>query len=318
MQTNPLGTTDLIVSRLGFGCGSMGGLLVRGEYPAMRQAIARAIELGITYFDTASIYGNGQSEVNLGAIVRELDAKPEIVIGSKVRITRPEQLDDLRQSVVDSVEASLRRMGREQIDLIQFHNRIGPQRDLDQSQVAVSDLGEIFAAFDLLKRQGKVRYWGITGLGETHAIQTVVNSGGFHSSQICYNMLNPSAGQPVPDDFPYQNYDQLIDRCAANGIGTIVIRMLAGGALSGVTERHPVASKSVNPIGSEETYVEDVERVQSFKSLVDEGHVENLVEAAIRFVLGKPEVSTALVGISTLEQLEMAVHYAAKGPLSLA
>jgi len=315
MEYNPLGKTDLTVSRLGFGCGSMGGLLVRGEYPAMRETVARAIELGITYFDTASIYGNGQSEANLGAILRELGAGSEIVVGTKVRITAADQLSDIRQSVVDSVEASLQRMGREQIDLIQFHNRIGAARNLDQSQVAVADLAEVFATFETLAQQGKVRYWGITGLGETDALQQVVDGGGLHSAQICYNMLNPSAGQPTSDDFAYQDYAQLLDRCAANEIGTIVIRMLAGGALSGVVERHPVASQSVNPIGTEATYEADVDRANAFQSLVSDGHVENLVEAAVRFVLSKKEVSTALIGISTLEQLEAAVRYAERGPL---
>lgn len=315
MQTNPLGNTDLIVSRLGFGCGSMGGLLVRGEYPSMRATVALAIELGITYFDTASVYGNGQSEANLGAILRELKAGPEIVVGTKARITQPEQLGDIRQTVIASVEASLRRMGREQIDLIQFHNRIGSERNFDQSQVAISDLDEVYGAFEELAQQGKVRYWGITGLGETQALQQVVDKGGLHTAQVCFNMLNPSAGQPVGTGFGYQDYGQIIDRCAANGVGTIAIRMLAGGALSGTTERHPVASQAVNPIGSEPTYASDVAKAQSFQSLVDDGHVENLVEAAIRFVIGKTEVSTALIGISTLEQLESAVRYANRGAL---
>lgn len=315
MQTNPLGKTDLTVSRLGFGCGSMGGLLVRGEYPAMRATIALAIELGITYYDTASTYGNGQSEANLGAILRELRAGPEIVVGTKARITQPEQLSDIRQTIIDSVEASLRRMGREQLDLIQLHNRIGGERDFGQSQVAIMDLDDVFAAFEQLAQQGKVRYWGITGLGETAALQQVVDNGGLHTAQICYNMLNPSAGQPVDGDFSYQDYGQLIDRCASNGLGTIAIRMLAGGALSGVVERHPVASKFVNPIGSEPTYEADVARAQSFQSMVDAGQVENLVEAAIRFVMGKEEVSTALIGLSTMEQLEAAVTYAERGPL---
>ncbi|MCB0105744.1 MAG: aldo/keto reductase, partial [Caldilineaceae bacterium] len=62
MEYRQLGSTPLKVSSLGFGCGSIGGLLVRGEYPKMREAVARAIDLGITYFDTASMYGNGQSE----------------------------------------------------------------------------------------------------------------------------------------------------------------------------------------------------------------------------------------------------------------
>ena len=84
MKYRILGRTGLKVSELGFGCGSIGGLLVRGEYPMMRRAVARALELGITYFDTASLYGDGQSEVNLGAVLRELRADP--IVGTKVRL----------------------------------------------------------------------------------------------------------------------------------------------------------------------------------------------------------------------------------------
>ena len=74
MNYKRLGRTGLEVSALGFGCGMIGGLLVRGEYPTMRRTVARAIELGITYFDTAPLYGEGQSEVNLGAIQKVIDA----------------------------------------------------------------------------------------------------------------------------------------------------------------------------------------------------------------------------------------------------
>src|SRR3989338_7467758 len=114
-----LGRTGLKVSELGFGCGSVGGLLVRGEYPKMRRAVARALELGIAYFDTASLYGDGQSEVNLGAVLREIGADP--LVGTKVRLEPPD-LDRVEAAIAESVEASLRRLGRERIDLIHLHN----------------------------------------------------------------------------------------------------------------------------------------------------------------------------------------------------
>ena len=68
MNSRPLGATGLQVSELGFGCGMVGGLMTRGEYPTMRRAVARALELGISYFDTATVYGEGQSEANIGAV----------------------------------------------------------------------------------------------------------------------------------------------------------------------------------------------------------------------------------------------------------
>jgi aryl-alcohol dehydrogenase-like predicted oxidoreductase len=128
-------------------------------------------------------------------------------------------------------------------------------------------------------------------------------------------LLNPSAGRQVPSDFPYQDFRQLVNRAASKQMGVIVIRALAGGALSGTPDRHPVGARSVEPIATERDYAVDVARARRFAFLVEDGTVENLVEASIRFVISTPEVSTALVGISSLDQLEHAVSYANRGPL---
>lgn len=312
MQYRHLGRTGLKVSELGFGCGSIGGLLVRGEYPEMRRAVACALELGITYFDTASLYGDGQSEVNLGAVLRELRADP--IVGTKVRL-RPPDLDRIEAAIPESVEASLRRLGRERVDLIQLHNPFIPRSGPDQVGVTLHHFSAVLRAFEALERQGKVRFWGITGLGETAMLHQVVEGGGFHTVQAVYNLLNPSAGMQAPAGFPYQDYRQLIDRAAGQQVGVIVIRALAGGALSGTPERHPVAARSVAPIATERDYAADVARARRFAFFVKDGTVGDLVEAAIRFVISKPEISTALVGISSLEQLEHAVACANRGPL---
>ena len=160
-----------------------------------------------------------------------------------------------------------------------------------------------------------MRFWGITGLGETEALHQVVAAGGLHSVQVVYNLLNPSTGRQMPAGFPYQDYRQLTDRAADRGIGVIAIRILAGGALSGTPDRHPVAAHSVNPISTEPEYAADVARARRFSFLVEEGIVKNPIEGAIRFALSKPEISTALVGISSLEQREYAVACANRGPL---
>lgn len=314
MKYNVLGKTGLRISQLGFGCGSIGGLLVRGEYPKMRQAVSRALELGINYFDTAPLYGNGQSEVNLGAVMRELRA--EALVGTKVRLTGKDA-GQIGEAISRSVEGSLRRLGREIIDLIQLHNRIGfswqPEKDPDR--IGLSDLDSVTEALGALQQQGKVRFWGITGLGDSDALRQAIGRGGFQAIQVAYNLLNPSAGMPVPPGFPFQDYGKLIDRAAQQGIGVIAIRILAGGALSGATERHPVASTSVNPIASEQEYSADVVRARRYAILVEKGIASNLLEAAVRFAVSKSGISTALLGISSLDQLEQAVQYVERGPL---
>jgi aryl-alcohol dehydrogenase-like predicted oxidoreductase len=316
MEYRTLGQTGLKVSALGFGCGAIGGLLVRGDYPTMRRTVARAIELGVNYFDTASMYGDGQSEVNLGAVLRELGA--DVLVGTKARLA-PADRQNVEAAIIWSVEASLRRMGREAVDLIHFHNPIESQHRAGEDQAAtLAELAPVLHAFQLLERQGKVRFWGITGLGATDALHQAVSAGGLHTVQVCYNLLNPTAGNPLPFQFPFQDYRQLVDLCAEHQLGVIAIRVLAGGALSGTTQRHPVAAQTVSPIGTAPEFSTDVAKAHLFDFLVEEGYCRTLVEAAIRFVLGKAGVSTALVGISSPEQLEDAVAYAGRGALPTA
>lgn len=312
MRYRGLGRTGIDVSELGYGCGMVGGLLVRGEYPAMRRAVARAIEAGITYFDTAPLYGDGQSEVNLGAVLRELQA--DVVVGTKVRLDAS-ALDRMEAAIPASLEASLRRLGRDTVDLFQLHNPITANRRPESASLTPEDLTVALGIFETLHRQGKIRFWGITALGDTDALQRAVDAGGFHTMQTVYNLLNPSGGQEVGPKFAFQDYRRLIDRAAANGIGVIAIRVLAGGALSGTLDRHPVAMPRVAPIATGRDYAEDVAHAKQYEFLLADGIAGSLVEAAIRFTLSKQEIATAMVGTASLEQLERAIAAAERGPL---
>jgi aryl-alcohol dehydrogenase-like predicted oxidoreductase len=313
MEYRDLGRTGLRVSMLGFGCGNVGGLIIRGAHQERVRAVSRAMEAGINYFDTAPSYGNGQSEQNLGQVLREL--KAEVYVGTKVRVP-PEAFGDLRSAIISSVEASLRRLGRESVDLIQLHNHIGRQRTPQDAGLSVSDvLGDVVTTFQSLQAQGKVKYYGITAVGDTAALHEVIASGALYTAQVCYNLLNPSAGRPVPAGFPNQDFGQLIDRAASQHMGCIGIRVLAAGALSGVMERHPIAVPSVAPIGTGADYQADVKLAQALHFLPAEGHAASLVEAAIRFAWSKPEMSTVLVGYSSLDHLEQAILATERGSL---
>ncbi|MFP3895483.1 MAG: aldo/keto reductase [Anaerolineales bacterium] len=312
MRYRELGKTGIQISELGFGCGAVGGLLVRGDEEEMVRVVARAIELGITYFDTAQAYGDGTSEANLGRVLEELDA--DVVVGTKVQLTA-EQMAQIDEAVPAAVETSLHRLRRERIDLMQLHNRIVAQCHPERGWVSVEDVAAVVDAFRSLQAQNKIRAWGINGLGETEALHQAITTTKTCTIQTCYNLLNPTAGREVAEGFPFQDYDQLIDRAVEGGIGPIAIRILAGGALTGTSTRHPVGAESVSPIATGEDYGEDVRLAQGFNFLVEEGHTESLVEAAIRFAMGKEELSTALVGFSSMEQVEQAVRYVEKGPL---
>lgn len=311
MDYRPLGNTGLNVSEIGFGAGNVGGLMIRGEHAEQVRAVARAMELGINYFDTAPSYGDGQSETNLGRVLKELSAN--VYVGTKFRVTTHEP-GRIKGNVIASVEESLTRMQREQVDLMQMHNHVAAAAG-NGSVSPEEALGEVVDALRDLSDQGKVRFWGMTAVGETAALHRIIDSGALNTVQSVYNLVNPSSGGTVPSGFDMPDYGDLIGRASANGMGVLVIRVLAAGALSGEAGRHPVAVPTVAPIGSSRNYSQDQERADAFRFLIREGYVDSLVEASLRFALGNGGVSSVLVGYSSLEHLEQAVEYAAKGPL---
>ena len=314
MENRKLGRTGLDVSVLGFGCGAVGGLMVRGSSADQERAVARAIELGITYFDTAAMYGNGESERNLGRVMKSL--KPDIRVGTKVRIPAGER-NRVAAAVTQSLEASLQRLQLERVDLFQLHNHITRDgRDSDLTPEIV--LGEVVPAFERSREQGKTRFYGITAVGDTPALHQVADARAFDTAQVSYNLLNPSAGATVPAGYPAHDFGDLLGHTRAANMGVINIRVLAAGALSGSEERHPLGSPTVEPIGSGSTYHLDAERARRLQPLIQEGHAESLIDAALRFAIANAAVSTVLVGYSTLDQLEYAARSLNKGPLSRA
>ena len=311
MQTRTLGRTGLTVSVLGFGCGAVGGLMVRGDPADQERAVEGALERGVNYFDTAPLYGDGQSETNLGRVLARL--KPDVLVGTKVRV-RDSEKADIAGAIRAGIDASLRRLGLDHVDLYQLHNPIasdGAGEALTPEMV----LDQVAPTFEMLRRQGKTRFIGITAVGETSALHAVIGSGAFDTAQVCYNMLNPSAGGPVPANHPGQDYADLLGRMQAVGMGAIGIRVLAGGALSGTAERHPIASPPPAPIGSGPDYGADLARAQSLLPLVEEAGAAALAEVAIRFAISHPAIGTALIGIATPKQFEAAARAAEKGGL---
>ncbi len=312
MQKRKLGRTGLDVSLLTFGCGAVGGLMTKGDPADQMRAVTRALEIGINFFDTAPLYGNGASETNVGRIFAEL--KPDVVLGTKVNVP-PEGKSDIAAAIEKSIDESLGRLKRDCVDLLQLHNSIsgeGRPRDLHPDVV----LGEVVPAFEKLKRAGKIRFAGITAIGDTAALQRVVDAKAFDTAQIVYNMLSPGAGRAIPTGFPAQDYGELLGRAAAAGMGTIVIRVLAGGALSGEEARHPLGMQDVAPIGSGADYRADVARAHTFDQAVAAAGAADKVELAIRYVASHPHVSTLQVGIATPAQFEGAAAAIAKGSLS--
>ncbi len=311
MQQRRLGRTGLMVSALGFGCGAVGGLMTRGDPRDQERAVARAIELGINYFDTAAMYGDGQSELNLGRVIKSL--KPDILVGTKVRVPDA-AYRRIGAAIIESAEASLRRLQLDHVDLFQLHNHI-TEREEGGAFTPEIVLGEVVPAFDKLRHDGKTRFLGITAVGDTAALKRVAAMRAFDTAQVPYNLLNPSAGAAMPGGYPAYDYENFFADTRAADMGVIAIRVLAAGALSGSEARHPLGAPSVAPIASGAAYGTDVGRARRLEPLIREGHAETLIEAALRFVIAHQAVSTALVGLSTLEHLEIAAAAVEKGPL---
>jgi aryl-alcohol dehydrogenase-like predicted oxidoreductase len=317
MEYRVLGRTGIRISEIGFGCGNVGGLMVRGSHEEQVEAITLALELGIDYFDTAPSYGDGRSEANLGRVLEELS--PDVTVATKVRIGA-EDLEDIQGAVEHSLEASLRRLRRDSVDVFQLHSRVALERDGEgwRGAIGIEDLlgeGGVVDAFESMRSQGLTRFIGFTGIGEAEALHRVVKSGRLDVVQAYCNMINPSAGWKVPDGFSGYDFGRLIDKAASVGMGVAAIRVMAAGAVGGASAREGYATPVVRgPMVPGGGYGEDEARVRGLSFLVS-GDVHSIPEAAIRFVLMQIGVSVVLVGFSDLGQIEEAAACSGKGPI---
>jgi len=314
MQKRRLGRTGLQISVLGYGAGAVGGLFTKGDPADQERAIARAVELGINYIDTAALYGNGESERNLGRVLKKL--KPDVVLGTKFRLKAPDRAR-VSDAVARCMDESLQRLGMDHVDLFQLHNPLVAKDADDRMDVEIA-LNEVVPALHKLQKAGKTRFIGFSGVGETPALLKAIDSRAFDTVQVVYNALNPSAGGPMPKGAPGQDHGRLLERAQAADMGTIIIRALAGGALAGTEERHPLAMQQVDPIASAPNFAADVARARQLEPLVKEAGAANLNELAQRFVIAHPAVTTMLIGYSTLDQLEEAAKAVEKGLLPAA
>ncbi|MGA8357021.1 MAG: aldo/keto reductase, partial [Xanthobacteraceae bacterium] len=195
MEMRVFGRTGLQLSVLGFGCGAVGGLMVRGDPLDQERAVARAIAVGVNYFDTAAQYGNGESEKNLGRVLQRL--KPaNAVVGTKVRVPNAD-FGRIADAVTKSLDDSLARLRRDHVDIFHLHNAItmtGGGEALGIRQV----LDDVVPVFQRLRQAGKTRFLGLTAVGDTAALHQVIDGRAFDSAQVVYNILNPSAATALP------------------------------------------------------------------------------------------------------------------------
>ena len=171
MERRRLGRTGLQVGVLGFGAGAVGGLMTKGSPADQERAFARALELGINYIDTASIYGNGESEKTLGRIFKGRK-RDDIYLGTKFRLKAADRRR-VADFVTQSMDESLTRLGLDHVDLLQLHNPLVSVDADDRMDVDIA-LNEVVPALHKLQKAGKTRFIGFSGVGEPAALLKAV------------------------------------------------------------------------------------------------------------------------------------------------
>lgn len=312
MDYRSLGRTGIHVPEIGFGCGNVGGVLIRGTHDQQVAAVQKALSLGIDYFDTAAQYGNGLSEQHLGEVLQEL--KPGVHVATKFRVT-PDDLKDIPGAIRRSLEGSLTRLQRDTVDVLQLHTNLSDvdgQKDIWVKHVL--EKGGVADTLDKMQAEKMIGHRGFTGMGHTEAIHRVIDSGRFDTVQTYYNLINPSAGHRVPEGFATQDYRQVIDNATAHRMGVIVIRSLAGGAVAGPVRAELASERPGGDMAIGNDYDSDLRRAEALAFLARDGRT--VAQASVRFALDNPKVSVVLVGFSGLQQIEEAAAAQASAPLS--
>lgn len=311
MKTRRFGRSGIPVSEVIFGGGAVGGIIVHKDDATKREAVRRALAGGINWIDTAAQYGNGKSEEALGWIL-----PPE----SKMRGATPylstkfgldvANLGDIPGEIEKSLAASLARLKRKSVDLLQLHNRIGTRpggRVMTVEQV----LGKngVADGLDRLREKGLIRHMGITAIGEAPSVCEVIRSRRFDSAQVYYNLLNPSAGRSMPAAWTGQNMGGVIEACRANDVAVMAIRIFAAGVIA-TDERTGRESVLI----ADTSVPEDERKTKAVFDAIGAGHGTR-AQVALRFVLSNPDVSCAIIGSSELHHIDEALAAEKMGPL---
>lgn len=312
MKLRPLGNTGLSVSEVSFGAGPVSGLMTGDSFERQRVVVARAVELGVNWFDTAAGYGAGRSEENLGRVLESLAPPQPLHVATKVRLMLHGETD-LRPLVTASVRESLRRLRLPRVTLLQIHNSITPRRGDEPTSITPEDvLGPrgVLAAFDDLRADGLIDHFGLTGIGHPDSLRLVLRCGRFATIQSPFHLLNPSALIDVPADFGETNYGGFLRDAVGLGMGLFAIRVYAGGALLGAP---PSAHTLKTPFFPLSLYERDRARATRLRGLL--GDKLPLEEAALRYVLAHREITSSIIGFGAVEHVEAAAQACQHGPL---
>jgi aryl-alcohol dehydrogenase-like predicted oxidoreductase len=269
MKYNLLGKSSLKISEIGFGCMSLGD--DENENVLILQ---KAVESGINFFDTADIYTNGHNEITVGKALKH--TRENVIIATKAGNVIREDGKGLdwnasKKHILSAAEQSLKRLQTDYIDLYQLHGG------------TIDDpIDETIEAFETLKKQGKIRFYGISSI-RPNVIREYIKRSSIVSVMMQYSLLDRRPEETC--------FSLLLD----NGIGVLARGGLSKGLLAGKT---PASFLNYNE--------EQVAKAGAAVSEISEASREP-AQTALKFVLKAKPVSSAIVGIRTAEQLQQAV-----------
>ena len=307
MNYRPLGSTGISVSELVFGCGAVGGLMINAPETVRQDAFDLALASGINWFDTAASYGQGLSEENLGYLLAGCkSSRPHV----STKVTIDTRNTDYAAQVEASLTQSLERLQSSSVTLLQLHNPIAPATD--RRTLGVTEVlkpGGVLAAMEAVRDKGLCDHIGITALGDTTSLIRVIDSGRIATAQVYYNLLNPSAGQELPDSWPHYSFSGLIDACVGNDVAPMNIRVFSAGVIA-TTVRHG----REQPLTAGDTVVSETDKARHIFAAIDpEGNTR--AQTAVRFALSEPRMACVVIGLAEQAYLEEAIAAAEQGPL---
>ncbi len=227
MEYSVLGRTGLRVSRAGFGGGGIGQVWGHTTREESVRAVHRALDLGINYFDVAPAYGDGEAEEVLGIALK--GRREEAVVGTKVKVPI-DNTDSVSAAVSRSVDASLRRLKMDSVELLHVHNRFTLRRgEFSDSLTADDVLGPVLEAYRNVQKAGKTQFIGLSAQ-EPHvpSLRRMMESGQFDTVLVFYNLLNTTGQAPLPPGATAFDNGQTIPLAKSLGMVVIGIRSHAG------------------------------------------------------------------------------------------
>ena len=304
MRTRRFGRTEAQLSEFMFGGGWVGGLLIHESDEVAFEALRRAVAAGCNCIDTAADYGQGKSEETLGRLLPALDSQP--MLSSKVRIATGNGESHASQ-IRRSLERSLARLRKDRLSFFKLHNRIGTSTG--NGILSPADALRAMDTFDELRAEGLFEHSGFTAVGERRPILELIGSGRLDTAQVYYNVLNPSAGRNAVPAWGGQDFSGVLDACEEQDIGVMAIRVLAAGVLAS-TERH---GREV-VIASDAGVAREEIRSRHLFGILGDRHGTR-AQTSIRYALAEQRISTVVVGLASLEQLDEALAAFDAGPL---